>query len=353
MAYSHPNAAVAIPHLLPKIILSQTQKLQQQLLPIKDNKIQEHLDKIVFVSTWNTKCGIALYTEDLYNELNKLYPNLFMINPIKCGVLQKNIKAKLTHLQHEFSIIPNPPPIKGKIIMTWHTIPYNIVDTINIFESRLDIVAHIIPCEDARKYMKTSKDVYTVSLGSRLMPKIKKEDARAILNIENIDIPIGFVFGFQSVSKNYKRLVQIAKKTNMHLIISGSIHDCGYKSNISNNENVTMLDRYLTDAEIDLYSLASDILLFDYVKQEHYSSSSALHRTIGSGRPIICADTMHFSDIEGVPKFKNQEELKKCIKYALDNPKSLERKSFEFAKRTSRENMAKRHIEIYKKYIDI
>ncbi len=352
VTYSHPNAIMAVPHIRPKIIGQESSQSHYKVQEY-DDKIQGQVDKIILVSTWKIKCGIAIYTEDLYNEFNKIYPNLFMVNPFNDGVLQYNIKGKLSHLQHEFGIMKDPPPIEGKVIMTWHTIPYNIADTIKRFESQLDIVAHIIPTDAARKYMRTSKDVYTINLGSKLMPSIRKEDARALLNIEHIDMPIGFVFGFQSVSKNYDRLIRAAKNTGIHLIISGSIHQCGYDANISNGENITVIGRYLSDSEIDLYSIASDMLLYDYIEQGHYSSSSALHRTVGSGRPVICANTMHFSDIDGVPKFNSQDELERCIIYALGNQDSLERLSLQYAQDTSRENMAKKHIDVYRKYVDI
>jgi hypothetical protein len=331
---------------------------QLQQTSIQDNKTQEHFDKIVLVSTWNVKCGIALYTEDLYNEFNKLYPDLFMINPINRGMLQNNIKAKLTHLQHEFGIMPNPPPVEGKVIMTWHTIPRNMENAIRRFESALDIVAHIALCEGAREYIRTAKDVHIVSLGSKLMDNnIKKEDAKKIVGLSHINKPIGFVFGYQSPNKNYARLTNAARSTGIHLVISGSTHCSGYRSNILNNEHVTFLNRYLTDEEIDMFALASDMLLLDYADQDHYSSSSALHRTVGSSRPIICARTKHFGDIredvDGALKFSNQEELEKCIRNALERKEELGTKALEFAKRTSREEAAKQHIRIYRKYVDI
>lgn len=334
-----------------KQAIEQLQIVDQQHIP--SEQIVEEVDKIVLVSTWNIKCGIAAYTEDLYNELNKICPHAFVANPINGGKLDKDIKGKLTHLQHEFGIIPDPPNVSGKVIITWHTVTDNIIHTMRRFESSLDVVAHIITCERAQEYIDTSKDVYTVSLGSKLMPNIKKEDARKRLNIDNIDMPIGFVFGFQSPNKNYDRLIRSAKNTNIHLIISGSVHCSAFSSRIPDDENVTFLNRYLTNPEVDLYALASDLLLFDYIPQEHYSSSSALHRTIGAGRPVVCVNTRHFSNIEGMPKFDNQQELEKCIKYALDNQEYLGRLSLEFAEKTNWSNVAQQHIDIYRKYVDL
>lgn len=333
--------------------------------------MNEELDKgnIVLVSTWHTMCGIAIYTEDLLRELEKLdngkYKGRFIVKSVDS--LKHKIKNKngLTHLQHEFGIMPKPPKIKGKVIMTFHTIPYNIGDTLRDFESALDIVGYIVPCSGALEYMvgKTQKDLYVVSLGSKLISDdnigITKEDARRKLGIPVNGInsmPIGFVFGFQSANKNYNRLALAAKNAGIHLIMSGSVHGCGYKSDIVNNENVTILERHLNDEEIDLYVLASDLLLFDYAKQDHYSSSASLHRTVGAGRPVIVVDTKHFNDIqegESCLKFSTLRELETCIWYALANQESLGNASLEFAKKTSWKESARQHIDIYSKYMNL
>ncbi len=347
--YTQPHAAMAVPHIKP-IVSVPIHTMITTIHPYKYNL--QIVNKIMFASTWGVKCGIALYTEDLINALNELSPGSFIINPTNGGNLEKNIEGTLNHLQHEFSIIPNPPNLNNKVIITWHTIPIDIDNTVRIFENRLDVVAHIVPCAGACNYLHTSKDLYVVNLGSTLMPNISKEDARDRLDLKYVKKPIGFVFGFQSPNKNYERLINAAKNTGIHLIISGSTHQCGFKSRLISKGNMTFLDKYLSDEEINLFAIASDLLLYDYTDQSHYSSSSALHRTVGAGKPVVCANTNHFNDIEGVPKFKNQQELEDGIRYALMNQESLGKLSLEYAKKTSWNEIAKRHIEIYKKYVD-
>ncbi len=101
--------------------------------------------------------------------------------------------------------------------------------------------------------------------------------------------------------------------------------------------------------------------------QNHFSASSAMHRIVGAGRPVICSRINHFSDIEEVEnnnmlydglsgdclKFDSQEELEEKIKYALENREEFGGKSLDYARRTSREEMAKKHMHVYGKYIDI
>ncbi len=312
----------------------------------------EEIDKIILISTWNIKCGIATYTNYLLDGLNKIVPNSFIVNPINDGILERDIKGRLTHIQHEFGIMPRPPNIKSKVIITWHTVPIDIDKTIEIFESNCDVVAHIVHSRDAREYIHSSKDVWIVHHGSMSIPEIKKEDARKILNI-NIDMPIGFVFGFQSLDKNYYRLIDAARNTGIHLMISGALHDRGAPINISNDRNVTFINRYLTDDEVNLYALASDILLFDYTGHDHCSVSGAMHRIVGAGRPVICSDIKHFSDINIAWKTRNQNDLENTIRNVLKDQESLGKLSLEYAKETSWKKVARKHVDIYRKYVNL
>ena len=314
------------------------------------------IDKIVLVSTWNINCGIATYTKYLFEELNKVAPNSFMVNPINEGILKHKIKGGLTHLQHEFGIIPKFPRMKGKLIITWHTVSLskNMVEIIKKIESNYDVVAHIVHSECARHDINTAKDIWTVPHGSTLIQEMKKDDARRLLGI-NTYMPIGFMFGFQSGDKNYQRLIDAARKVGIHIMISGAPHRLTNSVCLANDRNVTFINRFLTEEEVNLYALASDMLLFDYVAKDHYSVSGAMHRIVGAGRPIICSDIRHFNDLRhdyNCLKFKNQSRLEECMRNALKDSERLGRAAREYAEKTSWEKVAKCHIEIYKKYSD-
>ena len=108
-----------------------------------------------------------------------------------------------------------------------------------------------------------------------------------------------------------------------------------------------------------MYALASDFLLFDYAGKDHYSVSGAMHRIIGSGRPVICSDIRHFNDIENEKsclKFKDHKGLERCIRLVLENPSERERLEMEarrYAEKTSWEKVAQKHIAIYRRYADL
>ena len=311
--------------------------------------------KIVLASTWNINCGIATYTRYLFDNLDKISPGSFAVNPVNDGLLKYKNDGKLTHLQHEFGIVPEPPKIGSKLIITWHTVSKHTNDAIEEYEYDYDVVAHIIHTGYTRQNIDSSADIWSIPHGSMLIPEMTKEDARRLLGI-NIDMPIGFVFGFQSGDKNYRRLIDAARNTGIHLIISGAPHNAGSFVNISSDRNVTFINRFLVENEVNLYASASDLLLFDYAAKDHFSVSGAMHRIIGAGRPVICSDVNHFGDVENghnCLKFKDQKGLERCIKDALGNSEQLGLAARDYARRTSWENLARRHIEIYRRYVNV
>jgi hypothetical protein len=231
-----------------------------------------------------------------------------------------------------------------------------------MFERSGNVVAHIVHSEEAANFIKKSvisRDIHFVPHGSKTLPDIDKEKARELLDIEEFGIGLedkfAFVFGFQAPSKNFNEIINATKKAGIRLVISGAKHQCGYESEFIVKDNTIFLGKWLSDVEIDLWALSSDLLIFDYAKQAHYSCSGAMHRTVGAGRPVLCSRTMHFTDIkEGVDclKFDGMEELVMKIKEAFMDGKSEEfgKKAADYAKRTSWAEVAKQRIKIYKKY---
>ena len=331
---------------------------------IDDDKDEDIKDKsVTFVSTWNIKCGIATYTGYLTREIKKTGLSIGVVS-INSGIPDEKIGGKIVHVQHEFGIIPKTVKTDHKALVTWHTVKEDMGDAVKQFESIGNAVGHIVHSEEAASYLKSlgaaGKDIYVVHHGSKKIPQIKKEDARELLGLENLGIrnndEFGFIFGFQSGNKMYNETIEASKRAGIKLVISGAVHECGHTENVAIKDNVVFLGKYLNDAEIDLWALSSDLLLFNYKKQKHYSVSGALHRIIGAGRPVICSRTRHFTDVaenKDVLKFEGQKELEQKIREGLDRKDELGKRALEYAIKSSWENAAKRHIEIYKKHMNL
>ena len=327
------------------------------------------MSHIVLLTTYGIRCGIASYSEYLFNSLNKIIPGSVLIHKMNDRDSKYKIDGKenLIHLQHEFGIWPERmPDIKGKVIVTWHTISYNekMRDITRRLEKHYDVVGYIVHNECARSNIDTSKNIWTIPHGSMIIPEMDKMEARRKIGLGELgsDKKIGFVFGFQSGDKHYERLMNVTNNVGVYLLISGAPReDVKIDKSIFKNKKggAFFINRYLNEDEVNLYSLASDFLLFDYSAKDHYSVSGACHRIIGSGRPVICSDIRHFSDIENEKsclKFKDSKGLERCIRMVLDNPSERERLEMEarrYAENTSWEKVAQKHIQIYRQYVDI
>ncbi len=323
--------------------------------------------KVVFMSTWGIKCGIATYTSYLLNNMNKCHgKEIVNIFPMNNHDDIYEIESDLIHIQHEFGIMPHKINSDSKIIITFHAVFKTPKTLLKQLESDLNIVGYIVHSKIAGKVlrMNTKKAVYTIPHGSEIikLPYESKSLIRKELNFDKLRIrdsdKCAFVFGFQSDNKNFNRIIDACKNMGIKLIISGAKHECGFESELIkyNKNNVTFLNRFLDDNEVNMYSSACDLLIFDYVTQKHYSCSGAMHRVIGSGNPVICSRINHFSDIienEQCLKFRDQEELELKIKEALEKNEEFSKKALEYANSTSWETVAKLHLDVYKKYVNV
>ena len=321
-----------------------------------DNLIDDSKQDVALVSTWGIQCGIATYTKYLYDAIKKVDAQFPLgIHPISEGI--DDVRGRIVHYQHEYGIIPKVPRSRSKVIITFHSVPQDIGSTLAAYEKQLNVVAYVAHFQESKDIISagTEKDVWLIPHGSKIIPGANdpavKEYFRKLIDIP--ELPCAFMFGFQSDNKNYAMVTQACEKAGIKLIISGAVNDhVNYKGNIGCGRDNIVLGRFLSETEVDLYALASDILLFQTNPLEHYSCSGALHRVIGAGRPVICNRVNHYSDlIEGHDclKFDGEEELVQKI-LEVEQKEELGRKALEYAEKTSWEIVAKKHMEMYQKY---
>ncbi len=334
------------------------------------NYESKNLDaKVTLMSTFGIKCGIATYTSYLLENINKYLEKENLNEPVDIFPMNDKkfiykIKNDIIHLQHEYGIIPKGMFIEGKVIITFHSVFTHPKVMLKQFENDLDVVCYIAHSKAAAKVLRenTNKQIYIIPHGSKVIdfnhePKslIRKELNFDKLGINDWDKCV-FIFGFQSADKNFTRILNACKNTNMKVIISGAKHECEYENaSLKSGGNVILLNKFLDEKEVDMYSSACDLLIFDYISQKHYSVSGAMHRVVGAGTPVICSRINHFIDIvenEQCLKFYDQEELELKIKEALEKNEEYSKKALEFANSTSWEVSAKMHLDIYRKYMN-
>ena len=322
---------------------------------------------IVMVTTWDVNCGIATYSKHLIDSIKQQYndENIKIVS-VNNG-LPTSIQGEIIHFQHEFGIIPQLPKTEGQIVITWHTIPtksHSEVSRINSMD-----VHHIVHAEVAKQALMRSgvedSRITVIPHGSLTFPEpvIHKKAARELLGLP-LDKFIVFMFGFRSLNKGYDDILDI-DIDNVLLLVSGAANhnenDIVISKNLgkwTNTEHVQFLYEFLTELEVTLYALASDAFIFNYPGDVAYiSSSGAMHRIIGAGRPVICTDIPQFDELEhniSALKVNHPNEIEKNIQLLMNSPhlkltEKLSDNTMVLSKQTSWEVVAQQHMDLYKK----
>jgi len=323
---------------------------------------------VAYISSINEKCGIATYTRFLVNEVKKLFPvKVFRrLNQVEPNAL--------IHLQHEFGIFPHLENVVDERfkdhykICTWHTVVRVPVGMMlkHYHEVDLNYDAHIVHNDLAKKYLSayTRKPIYVIPHGSLIWEPTPKELARKALGLP-LDKKIVFLFGFAAETKGFEEVAKASSKLKDTLfIISGAIHDLlkehghavATRIKSLKSENVILLEKYLSEGEINLYASAADCLLFNYKTPQFVSSASgALHRVLAAGKPIVCTFDNRLIELEdGVHALKYRQNdidgMIHCLNLIFEDKDLAERigkNARRLAEKTSWEKIARLHIKVY------
>jgi glycosyltransferase involved in cell wall biosynthesis len=96
-----------------------------------------------------------------------------------------------------------------------------------------------------------------------------------------------------------------------------------------NSDRVLWIDRYVTDSELSLWSVAADVCVLPYV-EPYQVSSGVLTRYLGMGRAIVSTDFPYASEVLAlgagclVP-MRDEQALFSCIDKLLGDPGSVAR----------------------------
>jgi glycosyltransferase involved in cell wall biosynthesis len=160
-------------------------------------------------------------------------------------------------------------------------------------------------------HSRAERDVFVKTLGVPFSPRLgiidhhaafrpashaTHEEAQARLGLER-GVRIALCIGFLGPHKGFDRAISAFSRAGLgshaHLYIVGSVlhatqdveaHVAELRNLASRSPNVTLLERYLTDEEFDLWLLASDVVVLPY---RTISSSSVAARARILGRRVI------------------------------------------------------------------
>ena len=317
--------------------------------------------KVAVVSTFRTMCGIALYTENLTNDLSKLIelkvfaeglePPQTEIGPInkdvhinfeRCwrryqgfGEVQKKIleySPDIIHIQfvagiyNELSFIPNSPFQKFveslrnrgiKIVITLHDAPNNFPNPTQLLQWYKNLNAHFIGINNEMvgglKKWYPNAQATVIPIGSILFKPYDKNEARKILKLNENDFILTQI-GFYGADKGMLEIIQALPKIsipNFKLAFAGGFHPLAtpfYKPYVGDciktaiklgvANKVIFVGRLLSEDEINLWASATDFLIVNLKSIFGYSGSASIKRTLIAGKPTLIGDDSRLSEFK-------------------------------------------------------
>jgi len=325
---------------------------------IKMRKPINSIAHICFVSTYDTDCGIATYTKMLSHalidagyrvsilaEVTSEHPASDEIEVDEKGVevyrcwlrtapawvmaeeILDKIQPDIIHTQHEWTMIGESAPALRNLlsksnagrIITWHTpdFPTNqrALSEFMYFDSVCDL--HILH-NRSKVPIVASQCVNGVTHIDHGILKMKTiHGARDTIGVAS-RAPLIFTYGFLSGGKGVHTLLKAAVEAvneapYFELVAYGGAHpkypthpellqECHAIANLS--DQIHFIPELLSEEDIDLHCQAADYLTFPYEGElvtgsAISSSSGAVFRVLGSGKPVIVSDEGRLRDIVG------------------------------------------------------
>jgi len=356
-----------------------------------------------WVTSWNTKCGIASYSKYLLKNLDSKLFNLFIFASIKdtpiypdekyvfrtwenatqtdlsvltSQILEKRLDIIVFQFNFGFfnmdafeSMITKILNEKIKIIIFFHsTTDVMIRDRMLSLQSLSKILKRVdrlfVHSVDDLNRLKQFGLVDNVTIFPHGVLRYDSEESEFIKKQFNISQKKGIAtYGFLLPHKGIKELIwafhQISKTyPQIHLLLINAIYPITESAKLKSEciqlidelnltGKITLITEYLTDEESILLLKCADLIVFPYQNTQE-SSSAAIRHGIASLKPVACTPISIFSDVDNVVHFlpgNSPELLAKGITHLLENPivrNSKEQTQKKWVKEHSWDDLTKR-----------
>lgn len=341
--------------------------------------------KVIYVSSYiPRKCGIATFTKDLTNDINKLNPytlaEIMAINrpqenlsypwEVKFKVTQSDLEtylqaasyanqseADLVHLQHEFGlfggncgdyIIPFCETLKKPLVITFHTVINDPNTEYGMIFKRLAARADaiVVMLNDSAKKISENYDIPKdkiaviphgtpdLAYGNTEYSKRKKRLKEKIVlgNINLLSDNKGIEYGLEAVT----RVAQ--KYPNIFYLIIGQTHPVVLKQEgekyrsflrkkvkqLKIDKHVKFINEYISLKELIEWLQAMDVYITPYLSPEQ-SASGALAYALGAGKSCISTPYLYAKEVlsngRGITvPFRDSKAIAEAIIKVLENP---------------------------------
>ena len=380
------------------------------------------MKRVAFLSTYDTNCGIATYTKMLAESLAGLGLEIYILaecteqKPIgeydlagsvkvlhcwdrnydAAGSLQEaieQVKPDVIHVQHEWALFRWARQLwealrksESRVVFTYHTPDF-------VSDSHEGAWSHLLAHSSFADAVVTHNEFVARSIRGRIFPPVAHihhgikshvyaEDARKSTKIPD-GVPMLLNYGFASESKgtlDFVKALQIVQSRNMcpyfeaviyagdhpHWDVDPYIKEC--ESIALATPGVNFIREFVPDDKLDLMLCATDFVVYPYSGvpgHEILSTSGAVMRGLGAGKPLICTDEGRLRDIiGGIHGFKSSmrdpESLAMSIQRAVNifhSDKStyeeMSRQVKLLASERNWQTVSLKHLDLYRKVCSV
>ncbi len=260
-----------------------------------------------------------------------------------------------------------------KIVLTLHDIPHHDHGSTELMQWYKNLQAKFIIMNiDMSAILREwypDADINLIPLGTPIFTTIPTIEAKKKLGLNENDFIMTQV-GFFGIDKGMLGIVKAVPNINIpnfKLVFAGGFHplaspihkphvlECMKFAILNKITNkVVFVNKILSEDEINLWASASDFLILNQEMIFGASTSASAHRILCAGKPVIMSQSGKLSEfIHGIHCVKTYpEDISKTINSLFADKtlqETLSKNVVEYAKKTSFEIVAKKHLEVYLK----
>lgn len=303
-------------------------------------------------------------------------------------------RIKLVNVQHEFGIfggdhgeflIPFLQKLEKPVVVTFHSIVPNpdkkrlrVVQVIAKRSSAIIVMANTAVKILGKVYGVDTSKIYVIHHGVPSVGFLKDNTSiKELLNLKNriVISTFGLINRGKGIEYVIKALPELVKKyPNLLYLVIGETHPTirkkegeSYRTELTRlvkdlglRNNVKFYNKYLNLDEIITYLKATDIYVYSALDINQIVSGTLAY-ALGAGKAIIATPSLYAKEmlqdergiVVGLKDYKSMRNALDCILSDNQLKETLEKNAYKFSRNMVWQNVAARHLEVFKKIVHV